>query len=102
MHDFKAPYVSQRLSKDAVPFWTFKRKGHLARLPEGMVEPWYSPEYVDALRASGLREIQVLRVLESLPRSLASAVATYKPTECITGAYGIGLYGMDTDFQHNN
>ncbi|AHM83043.1 hypothetical protein KPNJ1_00637 [Klebsiella pneumoniae 30660/NJST258_1] len=34
--------------------------------------------------------------------SYLSAVATYKPTECITGAYGIGLYGMDTDFQHNN
>jgi hypothetical protein len=30
--------------------------------------------------------------------SYLSAVATYKPTECITGVDGIGLYGMDTDF----
>lgn len=78
MPQFKAPYVSQRKGAAGVLISTFNRKGYRADLPSNKSEPWFSPEYTQALRASGLCDIKVLRALERLPASLASRVARYK------------------------
>lgn len=78
---FKAPYTHALRSNGDVPRWAFERKGYRARLPEGMVEPWYSPEYADALVQSGFRGIQVRRALQSLPHSMASGLLRRRQSE---------------------
>lgn len=82
MSAFVAPYLRRLSGRDGTPAWVFTRPGYTTKLPalfsDRGCEPWYSPHYCAALRASGMNPLRVRQVLQELPFSLAAAIRNFK------------------------
>ena len=82
MSAFIAPYLRRHDRIDGTTTWIFTRPGYTVRLPalfsDRGCEPWYSPHYTAALRASGMNPLRVRLVLQELPFSLAAAIRNFK------------------------
>lgn len=73
-----APHMRSYPTVSGASRWVFERNGHRVRFALDAHEPWYSEQYMAALRSSGMPDARVNRIIQELPRSYARVLVSYK------------------------
>ena len=78
MRDHGMPYTYATLNKTGGVTWKFKRNGVVVPLPVSNNEPRPSPDYQTALMRSGFTALAALKVMQSIPYTLAGAIHAWR------------------------